>query len=148
MTVPFSVSRSGSAAEYDGDECGAFVGVAATGNAIRAVLANNEESVYDAMLCDRIPKGSKKLGPYESQGPRMVVLFGSTETPDDDGQRPFGFRAKVEFRTGERLRHHIWNDAVLQILACQASRLETRTSACSASERTMGPSTARAILQT
>jgi hypothetical protein len=94
-----TVSRGGSAAEYEGEECGAFVGIATTGNSIRAVLANNEESLYNAMLCERIPKGSPKLGPYISVGPRMIVLFGSVETPMEDGNPPYGFRAKVEFKT-------------------------------------------------
>lgn len=83
-----------------GDECAAFVGVAAQDSSIRAVLANNEESVYDATLCHRLPAGHLKLGPYTSQGPRMVLVFGTAaEQPGAAEPRPLGFRAHIEFKT-------------------------------------------------
>lgn len=86
----------------EGDECYSFVGIARQESSIKAVLANNEESLYDATLCDKPLKGSSKLGPYTSQGPRMVLVFGSlTSTrPQVNQPGPFGFRARVEFKTG------------------------------------------------
>lgn len=57
------------------------------------------------MFSNRIPKDSPKLGPYTSQGPRLVVVFGSTEAHTmgalEDTSQTTGFRAKVEFKTGE-----------------------------------------------
>lgn len=66
-------------------------------------MANNEESVYDATLCNKVTKGSAKLGPYTSTGPRMVVVFGSLVSvmPQVTHQGPFGFKARVEFKTGK-----------------------------------------------
>jgi hypothetical protein len=86
----------------EGDECFSFVGVAKQESSIKAVLANNEESLYDATLCDQPQRGSSKLGPYTSQGPRMVLVFGSltSTTPQINKSGPFGFRARVEFKTG------------------------------------------------
>lgn len=67
---------------------------------MRDVLANSEGSSYDVTLCERLPLGAEAMGPYTSQGPRMVVLFGSLDQPISDGQKPLGFRARVEFKTG------------------------------------------------
>lgn len=47
-----------------------------------------------------IPTGSTLLGPYVSIGPRMVIQFGTTDKLVTDGLRPYGFKAKVEFKTG------------------------------------------------
>ncbi|VDK44021.1 unnamed protein product [Gongylonema pulchrum] len=46
--------------------------------------------------------GSPALGPYISDGPRLVLVFSSNEkVSDGDGQIPLGFRAKIQFKTGE-----------------------------------------------
>ncbi|CAD5206954.1 unnamed protein product [Bursaphelenchus okinawaensis] len=83
----------------NGDECWAFVGVAGQESSIKSVLANNEESVYDATLCHRIAHGSPRLGPYTSQGPRMVLVFGSLNDLPQTAALPLGFKARVEFKT-------------------------------------------------
>lgn len=44
--------------------------------------------------------GSEALGPYASDGPRMVLVFSSFDRVTADEQTPFGFRAKIEFKTG------------------------------------------------
>lgn len=45
--------------------------------------------------------GSHALGPYISDGPRMVLVFSSNEkVSDGDGQKPLGFKAKIQFKTG------------------------------------------------
>ncbi|KAK0424700.1 hypothetical protein QR680_008799 [Steinernema hermaphroditum] len=86
--------------DYDELECTqAFVGIATTEASMKAVMANNEESTYDATLCERFQPKAEQLGPYSSRGPRMVVIFGSGDPIVDDGQKPHGFRAKVEFKT-------------------------------------------------
>ena len=80
-------------------------------------MGNSEESVYDALLCDRIPAGSPRLGPYVSQGPRIVLIFSSMEREQSVFPAPHGFRfddvqnlgiygafsifrARIEFKTG------------------------------------------------
>uniref|UniRef100_A0A914CE37 CUB domain-containing protein n=1 Tax=Acrobeloides nanus TaxID=290746 RepID=A0A914CE37_9BILA len=98
--IPPSAGTIVRPADYDNDDCdNAFVGVAATGTSMRDVLANSEGSSYDVTLCERLPLGAEAMGPYTSQGPRMVVLFGSLDQPISDGQKPLGFRARVEFKT-------------------------------------------------
>lgn len=49
--------------------------------------------------------GSPALGPYISDGPRMVLVFSSNEkiSPNGDGNQPLGFKAKIQFKTGTRL---------------------------------------------
>ena len=108
LAADSSISKPTSKGSHDdsSDDCGgSFVGIATTGNSIKAVLANNEESVYDATLCERIAGGSPKLGPYTSQGPRIVIVFGSVDgnaagKASSELAPPFGFRARVEFKTG------------------------------------------------
>lgn len=43
-------------------------------------------------------------GPYVSSGPRMVLQFGTTDKIPTDGEKPFGFRARVDFKTGKLTR--------------------------------------------
>ncbi|KAI1702286.1 CUB domain-containing protein [Ditylenchus destructor] len=107
---------SSSRAEFDECSHGSFVGVAVKPTSIGAVLSNAEESLYDATLCDRLPSNSPKFGPYTSQGPRIVIVFGSVDTAAADssqadsstalatksrenGREVHGFRARVEFKT-------------------------------------------------
>lgn len=67
---------------------------------MRDVLANSEASAYDVTICERLSPNATLMGPYTSQGPRMVILFGSLDKPVDDKIRPIGFRARIEFKTG------------------------------------------------
>ena len=91
---------------------------------IRLLKANNEEGAYGTVLCGRISQDDNKLGPYISQGPRIVVIFSSTDgvntanweqrrryglsssasgeiEPPKPWPPPYGFRACVEFKTGK-----------------------------------------------
>lgn len=81
---------------------------------IRAILANAEESSYDAILCDRIPAGSANLGPFVSQGPRIVLVFSSVDGTQQAqlGPAPYGFRARVEFKTGRAGIGREWGKGV------------------------------------
>ena len=91
-------------APTDENECeDVFVGIAATESSVKSVLASNEESSYDVTLCDILKPGADQMGPYSSSGPRMVLVFGSwdMEKSSRELQPPYGFRAKVEFKTGE-----------------------------------------------
>uniref|UniRef100_A0A183F0W2 CUB domain-containing protein n=1 Tax=Gongylonema pulchrum TaxID=637853 RepID=A0A183F0W2_9BILA len=92
-----------SSSDYEDELCAtSYVGIALLPSSIRSVLASGEESSYDATLCDRLQDGSPALGPYISDGPRMVLVFSSNEkVSDGDGQVPLGFRAKIQFKTGE-----------------------------------------------
>uniref|UniRef100_A0A9J2PDU0 CUB domain-containing protein n=1 Tax=Ascaris lumbricoides TaxID=6252 RepID=A0A9J2PDU0_ASCLU len=86
--------------DYEEELCAtAYVGIAMRDTTIKSVLASGEESNYDATLCERIPEGSEALGPYASDGPRMVLVFSSFDRVTADEQTPFGFRAKIEFKT-------------------------------------------------
>uniref|UniRef100_A0A183BT09 CUB domain-containing protein n=1 Tax=Globodera pallida TaxID=36090 RepID=A0A183BT09_GLOPA len=78
---------------------GSFVGIGTTPSIIKSMLANAEESVYDAILCDRIAEGTLN---FVSQGPRIVMVFSSSEQQPligNLGPPPYGFRARVEFKT-------------------------------------------------
>ncbi|KHN72567.1 Cubilin [Toxocara canis] len=87
-------------ADYDEEICAtAYVGIAMRDTTIKSVLASGEESSYDATLCDRLPEGSEALGPYVSDGPRMVLVFSSFDRVTADKQTSFGFRAKIQFKT-------------------------------------------------
>ncbi|CAJ0575268.1 unnamed protein product, partial [Mesorhabditis spiculigera] len=77
----------------------AWVGVAITEGNIKATLSSKDESNFDATLCDRISKGSAAMGPYESEGARMVVQFGTSNHTSTDGQHPLGFKATIQFKT-------------------------------------------------
>ncbi|TKR94272.1 hypothetical protein L596_008579 [Steinernema carpocapsae] len=86
--------------DYDEFECTeAFVGIATSETSMKAVMANNEESTYDATLCERFARNADQMGPYSSHGPRMVVVFGSGDRLVDDGKKPIGFRARIDFKT-------------------------------------------------
>uniref|UniRef100_A0A8R1DXR6 CUB domain-containing protein n=1 Tax=Caenorhabditis japonica TaxID=281687 RepID=A0A8R1DXR6_CAEJA len=76
----------------------AWVGIATSEGNMRAVMSSTDDSIFDVTLCERIPSGSPLLGPYVSEGPRMVMQFGSTDTRDDQIS-PIGFKATIEFRT-------------------------------------------------
>ncbi|VDO78530.1 unnamed protein product [Heligmosomoides polygyrus] len=78
----------------------AWVGVALSDATMKATLSSTDESNFEATLCERIPSSSTLLGPYVSIGPRMVIQFGTTDKLVTDGLRPYGFKAKVEFKTG------------------------------------------------
>ncbi|VDK75353.1 unnamed protein product, partial [Cylicostephanus goldi] len=78
----------------------AWVGVATSDATMKATLSSTDESNYESTLCERIPASSPLMGPYVSEGPRMVVQFGTTDKLVTDGLRPNGFKAKVEFKTG------------------------------------------------
>ncbi|VDM95244.1 unnamed protein product [Thelazia callipaeda] len=90
-----------SSTDYEDEPCAtSYVGIALLPASIKSVLASGEESNYDATLCDRLQNGSRALGPYVSNGPRMVVVFSSNEkVSEDDGLKPLGFRAKIQFKT-------------------------------------------------
>ncbi|MCP9260570.1 CUB domain protein [Dirofilaria immitis] len=92
-----------SSISYDEDDepCAtSYVGIAFIPTSIKSVLSSGEESNYDAVLCDRIQDGSNTLGPYISDGPRMVLVFSSHEkVSDGDGLKPLGFKAKIKFKT-------------------------------------------------
>ncbi|KAL3998955.1 CUB domain family protein [Acanthocheilonema viteae] len=91
-----------SSTDYDDDEpCAtSYVGIAFIPTTIKSVLSSGEESNYDVMLCDRLQNGSHALGPYISDGPRMVLVFSSNEKiSNGDGQKPLGFKAKIQFKT-------------------------------------------------
>ncbi|WKX87888.1 hypothetical protein Q1695_007921 [Nippostrongylus brasiliensis] len=77
----------------------AWVGVAISDATMKATLSSTDESNFEATLCERIPTGSSLLGPYVSVGPRMVVQFGTTEKLVTDNLSPYGFKARVEFKT-------------------------------------------------
>uniref|UniRef100_A0A0R3RIW4 Cubilin n=1 Tax=Elaeophora elaphi TaxID=1147741 RepID=A0A0R3RIW4_9BILA len=87
--------------DYDDEVCAtSYVGIAFIPASIKSVLSSSEESNYDATLCDRLPDGSHALGPYISDGPRMVLVFSSNEKVSvGDGQEPLGFKAKIQFKT-------------------------------------------------
>uniref|UniRef100_A0AC34QJ52 CUB domain-containing protein n=1 Tax=Panagrolaimus sp. JU765 TaxID=591449 RepID=A0AC34QJ52_9BILA len=100
----YSKKRTGSSPTdetgiYECEE--AYVGIAANENSVKSVLASNEESSYDVTLCERLKPGSDQMGPYSSSGPRMVLVFGSwdMESAPMDSEPPYGFRAKIEFKT-------------------------------------------------
>ncbi|VDO50517.1 unnamed protein product [Onchocerca flexuosa] len=77
-----------------------YVGIAFVPATVKSVLSSGEESNYDAVICDRIQDGSPVLGPYISNGPRMVLVFNSNEKiSQGDGQEPLGFKAKIQFKT-------------------------------------------------
>lgn len=94
-----------SSINYDDDDdepCAtSYVGIAFVPATINSVLSSGEESNYDATLCDRLENGSHILGPYISDGPRMVLVFSSNEkiSSNGDGQKPLGFKAKIQFKT-------------------------------------------------
>uniref|UniRef100_A0A915Q495 CUB domain-containing protein n=1 Tax=Setaria digitata TaxID=48799 RepID=A0A915Q495_9BILA len=96
-----SVQTKHFSTDYDDELCAtSYVGIAMLPASIKSVLSSSEESNYDAMLCDRLKDDSPALGPYISNGPRMVLVFSSNErTSDGDGQEPLGFRAKIQFKT-------------------------------------------------
>uniref|UniRef100_A0A1I7XFW7 CUB domain-containing protein n=1 Tax=Heterorhabditis bacteriophora TaxID=37862 RepID=A0A1I7XFW7_HETBA len=79
----------------------AWVGVATSDANMKAALSSTDESNFEATLCDRIAPDSPLMGPYVSEGPRMVVQFGTTDKIITDELVPFGFKAKVEFKTGQ-----------------------------------------------
>ncbi|VDK82458.1 unnamed protein product [Onchocerca ochengi] len=85
----------------DDEPCAtSYVGIAFVPASIKSVLSSGEESNYDAVICDRIKDGSPVLGPYISDGPRMVLVFNSNEKiSKGDGQEPLGFKAKIQFKT-------------------------------------------------
>jgi hypothetical protein len=101
-TTP-STSLQESSSTTTGDVCeGTFVGIAATANSMRAVSSDTDESWYDVTLCEKLKPGSDQYGPYISQGPRMIVVFSSSENASKHGtemDEPFGFKAKIEFKT-------------------------------------------------
>lgn len=74
------------------------------------------------LFSNQIPKDSPKLGPYTSQGPRLVVVFGSTESHSmsavEDTSQTIGFRAKVEFKTG---KHNSINMLIVNNIISNAS---------------------------
>ena len=85
---------------------GTFVGVSASANSMSAVVSDNEESWYDVTLCENLKIAASKAGPYTSQGPRMIVVFSSSENATrnnkfDIGDEEIGFKAKIEFKTGK-----------------------------------------------
>ncbi|CAJ0944470.1 unnamed protein product, partial [Mesorhabditis belari] len=77
----------------------AWVGLALSDTNIRATMSNPDESNFDHTLCERFAKDSAALGPYESEGARMVVQFGTGAHTPTDGIRPLGFKAHVHFKT-------------------------------------------------
>ncbi|CAI2292491.1 unnamed protein product [Caenorhabditis sp. 36 PRJEB53466] len=76
----------------------AWVGIAISEGNMKAVMSSTDDSIFDVTLCERIAPNSSLLGPYISEGPRMVMQFGSTDTRDDQIS-PIGFKATIEFRT-------------------------------------------------
>ncbi|ULU14461.1 hypothetical protein L3Y34_016744 [Caenorhabditis briggsae] len=76
----------------------AWVGIAIGEGNMKAVMSSTDDSIFDVTLCERIPSDSPLLGPYISEGPRMVMQFGSTDTRDDR-ITPIGFKATIEFKT-------------------------------------------------
>ncbi|CAD21658.1 CUB domain-containing protein [Caenorhabditis elegans] len=86
-------------ADIDDIACpSAWVGIAIGEGNMKAVMSSTDDSTFDVTLCERIPPNSPLLGPYISEGPRMVMQFGSTETRDDNIS-PIGFKATIEFKT-------------------------------------------------
>ncbi|VDD96195.1 unnamed protein product [Enterobius vermicularis] len=85
----------------DEDGCtGSFVGIAYQEATIKTVLSSTDESTYDLVLCDRFISGSNKSGPYPSAGPRMVLVFSSSERMTTDiRNEKAGFRAQIQFQT-------------------------------------------------
>uniref|UniRef100_A0A1I7VA47 CUB domain-containing protein n=1 Tax=Loa loa TaxID=7209 RepID=A0A1I7VA47_LOALO len=86
----------------DNEPCStSYVGIAFVPASIKSVLSFGEESNYDVTLCDRLQDGSHALGPYISDGPRMVLVFNSNEkiSSNGDGKKPLGFKAKIQFKT-------------------------------------------------
>uniref|UniRef100_A0A914XX19 CUB domain-containing protein n=1 Tax=Panagrolaimus superbus TaxID=310955 RepID=A0A914XX19_9BILA len=103
--APTTISSSIQESSTTGDVCeGSFVGIAATAISMKAVASDTDESWYDVTLCDKLKPGSDKYGPYISQGPRMIVVFSSSENASKNSiemDEPLGFKAKIEFKTGK-----------------------------------------------
>ncbi|CAG9537827.1 unnamed protein product, partial [Cercopithifilaria johnstoni] len=95
------IHLSHTSTDYDEEPCAtSYVGIAFIPTTIKSVLSSIDESTYDVMLCDRLQNGSNALGPYISDGPRMVLVFSSNEkVSNGDGQKPLGFKAKIQFKT-------------------------------------------------
>ncbi len=58
-----------------------------------------KESEIDERICGTIPDDSSLLGPFVSDGPRMILVFHSDISPPV-GTSPFGFAAVISFQTG------------------------------------------------
>lgn len=89
------------------DNClnGSFVAVALNAESTNSVLSSTKESVYDLILCGHLDTGSKKLESYISIGPRIVVVFGSTDfnfNYKNNKHNKYGFRARIDFKTGKK----------------------------------------------
>ncbi|CAI4230249.1 unnamed protein product [Auanema sp. JU1783] len=77
----------------------AWVGIATSESSMKTVLSTTDDQNFETTLCERIPPRSTLLGPYESEGPRMVIQFGTTDKIINDDMNPYGFKAKIEFKT-------------------------------------------------
>uniref|UniRef100_A0A7E4UN52 CUB domain-containing protein n=1 Tax=Panagrellus redivivus TaxID=6233 RepID=A0A7E4UN52_PANRE len=84
------------------DQCeSSFVGVAVTESSMKAVMVDTLDSWYDVTLCERLNGTHDRAGPYISEGPRMILVFGSLDLPQKQENKipPLGFRARIEFKT-------------------------------------------------